>query len=794
MGLRELLILVLILAIVGVILRGLYVALRARRGQLRMALEKNIPNYDPDELSLSELPNGGARMVERSFAEVVRQNSEFSARDRAARNKQHEHAIPVLMDSMTDSDDDEPAPERSSSVANARQAARQKHLLGRRQPQPQKPTHRPIDRMKTQNATAATGAAAGSAASRREESQQDPVDAFDDNDFDNNVIHDPLHDDGADASTLIDSRIDDPADDIRDDALDNTFDEFMEDAIEDVSDQPLYQRFEHDEEPLEDDYAFEEDTDEDLADEEENDEVLNPPPYAQEAALDDPDDFDEEIDSEQDVGYADDDLDDDFDEKFDEQFDEELDEELEDDEEDQDDDDDLDDFEDDDQEDDFDERDEDDEEEDDFDDDDDEDLDDEDDHFDEGLGGDNSYHYARGSEEYIDPLGVDLTHYDDDYAAAREQGEAPRSWWQKVGGKFGFGGRNKDADEDDRHAAVRERAEPVIGDSTFDSLIESVAPAASAAVSETVSERRHKRRHHHHDRDLDPRRRQEREQARAREHAQQEQAREQESQFQQSRSQQPRQQQPASRDRDARGYSIRQEELDLDTPDLWQDEESYASSDGQGYAEERQDTLQFEEPLDEELYYREEQQEAQQEGQQSEESELQQEWEPEPEPESEPKPKPKSEKEQSSMPDYNEVLVINVMAKPEREFAGVDVLQALLATGLRFGDMNIFHRHLDGRTSSPVVFSLANMVNPGTFDLNQISEFSTRGVCFFMTLPNVVTSMQAFDLMLDVAQRVRIALDGDLKDDNRSVMTAQTIEHYRQRVRDFDLRQLRQQK
>src|SRR5690606_9672253 len=169
-------------------------------------------------------------------------------------------------------------------------------------------------------------------------------------------------------------------------------------------------------------------------------------------------------------------------------------------------------------------------------------------------------------------------------------------------------------------------------------------------------------------------------------------------------------------------------------------------------------------------------------------------YEPEPVDEPEPQPEPEKAKDQSGMPDYNEVLVINVMAKPDRELAGVDVLQALLGTGLRFGEMNIFHRHLDGRPNTPVVFSVANMVNPGTFDLNKISEFSTRGVCFFMTLPNVVTSMQAFDLMLDVAQRVRIALDGDLKDDNRSVMTAQTIEHYRQRVRDFDLRQLRQKK
>src|SRR3989338_7332618 len=123
MGLRELLILVLILAIVGVIVRGLYVALRARRGQLRMALEKNIPQYDPDEIALSELPNGGARLVERSFAHVVRQNSEFSSRDKIGKS---DHAIPVLMDSVGD-DDEEVSPVRTSSVATARNAARQRH-------------------------------------------------------------------------------------------------------------------------------------------------------------------------------------------------------------------------------------------------------------------------------------------------------------------------------------------------------------------------------------------------------------------------------------------------------------------------------------------------------------------------------------------------------------------------------------------------------------------------------------------------------------------------------------------
>ena len=45
--------------------------------------------------------------------------------------------------------------------------------------------------------------------------------------------------------------------------------------------------------------------------------------------------------------------------------------------------------------------------------------------------------------------------------------------------------------------------------------------------------------------------------------------------------------------------------------------------------------------------------------------------------------------------------------------------------------------------------------------------------------------------MLTVAQRVSTALDGELRDDSRNSMTAQTIEHYRQRIRDFELRRLK---
>jgi cell division protein ZipA len=41
--------------------------------------------------------------------------------------------------------------------------------------------------------------------------------------------------------------------------------------------------------------------------------------------------------------------------------------------------------------------------------------------------------------------------------------------------------------------------------------------------------------------------------------------------------------------------------------------------------------------------------------------------------------------------------------------------------------------------------------------------------------------------MLAAAASIKVALDGEFKDENRSVFTRQTVEHCRQRIQDFEL-------
>ena len=123
------------------------------------------------------------------------------------------------------------------------------------------------------------------------------------------------------------------------------------------------------------------------------------------------------------------------------------------------------------------------------------------------------------------------------------------------------------------------------------------------------------------------------------------------------------------------------------------------------------------------------------------------------------KSKGRKEKEREKAPavaaepaPVDEVLIINVIARDESGFKGPALLQNILESGLRFGDMDIFHRHESMAGNGEILFSMANAVKPGTFDLDDIDNFSTRAVSFFLGLPGPRHPKQAFDVMVAAAR------------------------------------------
>ncbi len=142
----------------------------------------------------------------------------------------------------------------------------------------------------------------------------------------------------------------------------------------------------------------------------------------------------------------------------------------------------------------------------------------------------------------------------------------------------------------------------------------------------------------------------------------------------------------------------------------------------------------------------------------------------------------------TSMP--AEVVVINVLARNGAKFGGSDLLEAFLRNGLKFGDMNIFHRIQP--VSKEVQFSVASAVEPGTFDLSAINTLHTPGVSFFMRMPGPEQPLEVFEDMLAVTRDVAASLSADLKDEQLSVMTSQTIQHCRARIEDFSRKRMSQ--
>ncbi len=133
------------------------------------------------------------------------------------------------------------------------------------------------------------------------------------------------------------------------------------------------------------------------------------------------------------------------------------------------------------------------------------------------------------------------------------------------------------------------------------------------------------------------------------------------------------------------------------------------------------------------------------------------------------------------------VIVLNVMAKAGRQFAGMDVLDALYANYLRHGEMMIFHRYSEEGDRRPI-FSLANTVEPGTFDLNTIEQLQTPGLSLFMQLPAPIDSREAFELMLKTGRNLAEQLGGDLCDERRNVLTLQSIGHLKEQIESFQFR------
>jgi cell division protein ZipA len=86
-----------------------------------------------------------------------------------------------------------------------------------------------------------------------------------------------------------------------------------------------------------------------------------------------------------------------------------------------------------------------------------------------------------------------------------------------------------------------------------------------------------------------------------------------------------------------------------------------------------------------------------------------------------------SEEPSSSAP-TDRIVSMRLFCAPDAPFEGRELIDALMAEGLEHGQFSIFHRHAeDGRR----LFSVASLLEPGSFDLDSIDGMPFKGVVFF---------------------------------------------------------------
>jgi cell division protein ZipA len=137
---------------------------------------------------------------------------------------------------------------------------------------------------------------------------------------------------------------------------------------------------------------------------------------------------------------------------------------------------------------------------------------------------------------------------------------------------------------------------------------------------------------------------------------------------------------------------------------------------------------------------------------------------------------------QRRSPERRKILSLRLSSAPQK-IEGAKLQEMLAEELLVHGRYDIFHReHSDGQA----IFSIASMVEPGTFDLEKMNETLYPGVTLFAQLPGPVPGMHALNELVACARRLHQGLGGVLQDDRGVPLTVHRIERMKQEVRDFE--------
>lgn len=134
-------------------------------------------------------------------------------------------------------------------------------------------------------------------------------------------------------------------------------------------------------------------------------------------------------------------------------------------------------------------------------------------------------------------------------------------------------------------------------------------------------------------------------------------------------------------------------------------------------------------------------------------------------------------------PEQNEQFILLYVVAPEhRHFQGITLAQELDNLSFILGADHLYHRHLDCTQTSPVVFSVADINQPGTFNPYGLHELFTQGIAIFMRLPSAGNDKANLKLMITAAKSLAEQLDGFVLTEQQAIFDAQAEMDYLAKV------------
>jgi len=136
-------------------------------------------------------------------------------------------------------------------------------------------------------------------------------------------------------------------------------------------------------------------------------------------------------------------------------------------------------------------------------------------------------------------------------------------------------------------------------------------------------------------------------------------------------------------------------------------------------------------------------------------------------------------------PPKQKIVTLRIIARNSGAFAGDELVLSLRGIGLRHGKFGIFHRH-EGNDEEQVIFSAASLVEPGSFDMENIKDQEIPGISLFMVLPGPVEGSQGFDLLMAAARALSQSLNAELLDESGSTLSIQRERYMREEIIQFE--------